>query len=665
MTLKYINHKWLSYLLLLLGIALFSGITSAAPNPQNRPFDLYSALSRVPVGEWETIAYTNYVGVMQTVNLAWPPDSATLTDEQQHAWAGVWQPDFFNLPLEEFGFSTQQIKYVIEARQANDFTLWIEGDFDTLSIAENLQTAFYRRLAEFPVEAYLTDANDQRRRLMPYIAIPNGNTLLIASTQDNLLKLLAIHDGLSNPLIWDDAGLVRLNELNPDLLSAVLRFDTASQGCAIESSRFIAHGLRYNLDNWQYILNIGFPSEALVTNVTTLTNNLENSTYQVNGYKGILGQHTTILNQDVFTGSGSILQFTMALNPTMQQLPFAVATEPNTCLAFSAPPMSAADQTIAFLPDLSGGRVNYTIQFGNVERALFDAGRQTSSITLDDTLTPQQQAALNNTWRTVLVFEDNFEMLFGFSPTAIQQTADLEMNNGEYVRVMWGTFTTAEVEDALIQTGYVAAEQHDGTRIFTLRDTPNSLLDSVAQNVASPADGVLLLTNSITNSRLTIDIYNNTFTTQLLRSRDLILTARALQDATNATLRRFITPLDVGLVCGLPPYRTEAFANVLRNDGWHFIYALGFNNVAIEDPEILAQNLATILESSDYPLQGLGSETFGERVNVLGTRVTVESSITVVVIDMLISGTDQEASYFGQDLAQSSLPPCALGDITQ
>jgi hypothetical protein len=223
-----------------------------------------------------------------------------------------------------------------------------------------------------------------------------------------------------------------------------------------------------------------------------------------------------------------------------------------------------------------------------------------------------------------------------------------------------------EVEAALVNAGYVAVEQYMGTRVYTLRQAPESggvLLRSLTQIAAAPQDGVLLFTNQTAHARRTMDILDGSTQSLLMRSRELVLVSRATEDATNAILRRYINPVVGGLVCNLPPYRAEGFANVLRPDGWHFLYVLGFNRT-LEDAETIAGALADVLESSDYPLQGPGSATLGELSTVTATRWVVENGASMILVDLRVEGTEQQASFFGQDLAQAALPPCALGDIS-
>jgi hypothetical protein len=42
----------------------------------------------------------------------------------------------------------------------------------------------------------------------------------------------------------------------------------------------------------------------------------------------------------------------------------------------------------------------------------------------------------------------------------------------------------------------------------------------------------------------------------------------------------------------------------------------------------------------------------------------VENGAAMILVDLRVEGSEQQASFFGQELAQASLPPCALGDIS-
>lgn len=666
-------HKPLILIALLVGVCSLMPASAQSQGGDLRPFDLLAAFNRIPTGEWETLGFTDLSGTMQTLDQVWPPASAdALTPQQQAAWNGVWQPPLFSLALEPLGFSAFQVEHVAEARRKTQFVLWLEGQFSLSQIAAGLLSARYEALPDFSAESYRATTDDKWREVMPYISLPDGNTLLIASSETGLRSLLNVYDGLATPFGDSDKLLQLLGTVSAPMTSGVLRLDRGSVGCALESSRLVAHGLRYDSETaiWQYHLTIGYPSETVVTNVQGLADSLEFSTYSLPNYDGVIGQHTRIINQILQDDSaGSVLQFNMNLydSPEMPHLPFDLARQTNTCALFSAPPASAMALAATYVPDLSGGRLDLVMRFGNAEQALYNAGLPAESLGSEAPLDERQQIALNSTWRTALVFEKNFTEWFGFSPDKIRQTVELELKQGDYVRILWGDFSVEQIEAALAKTGYVAIEQYAGTRIFTLRNVPQAggfLLSSLTQTAAAPQDGVLIFTNQNTNLRLTLDILNRTFQTTLVRSQDFTLASRALGDATNITLRRFVNPLSGGLVCGLPPYRVEGFANVLRPDGWHFLYVLGFNRV-LDGAEAVAAALAEALESSDYPLQGPGSATFGELSTVYQVETFFASNSTVLLIDLSVFGSDQQASFFGQDLAQATLTPCALGDITQ
>jgi hypothetical protein len=658
-----------SYLcLFLLGLVVFPTLTTA----QNaRQFDLFAALSRVPMGEWETIAYSDFSSTMTDLGEVWTPASdAALTPGQEAGWVGVWKPDLFTLTLEEAGFSAWQVESVVEARVEGRFIIWLEGRFDPSHIAASLPEVNYGPVSDFPAESFQATVAGRWQRLMPYVAIPDGHTLLIAATLDDLRAMLDVYDGQAPALIDNDELLRLLTDVPTSVTSRVVRLNQTPTGCPAEHSQMVAHGLAYISQDatWQYVLDLGFAREVLNTELQQLGNALEYSTWRVLPYDGVAGQHTRIVAQQPHQDdAGTILQFTMNVQPDaeLQHIPFDIAAEPDTCRLFSAPPAAATALAVSRIPDLSGGRLSVTIRYGNAEQALYNAGLNEPLSDPRKILNERQQASLNSTWRTALAFESDFMEWFGFPPQRIHQTIDLTMDNGEYVRVLWGDFTVVEVEAALVKTGYVAVEQYLGTRVYTLRQVPESggvLLSSLTQIAAAPQDGVLLFTNQTANARRTMDILDGSTQSLLMRSRELVLVSRATEDATNAILRRYINPVAGGLVCNLPPYRAEGFANVLRPDGWHFLYALGFNRT-LEDAETIAGALADVLESSDHPLQGPGSATLGELSSVTATRWVVENGASMILVDLRVEGTEQQASFFGQDLAQAALPPCALGDI--
>ncbi|HLA42476.1 MAG TPA: hypothetical protein VJZ27_03515, partial [Aggregatilineales bacterium] len=345
------------------------------------------------------------------------------------------------------------------------------------------------------------------RELMPFISLPDGHTLLIASSEDFLQTILQVYDGLALSVVENDRLLRWLGELTPQMTSGVLRFDQPALGFPIENSRVIVHGLRYDTasDTWKYLLDIGFPSETIITNIGDLVNGLEFSTHHIPPYPGVFGQHTSVTENRLHeSNNGSILQFILSLEPDsgMQYMPFEIARQPNNCDLFSVPPAAAIAQALEFIPDLSVGRVDVNLQFGNVEQALYNAGLENPHSFASASLSERQQVSLNSTWRTALAFENDFSEWFGFPPERILQTVELVVDGGDYVRVIWGEFTTADVIAALSKTGYVAVEQQDATRIFSLRQAPDSggfLLSSLTQTAASPQNGILIFTNQISN----------------------------------------------------------------------------------------------------------------------------------------------------------------------
>lgn len=636
--------------------------------PKNQLPEVYSALSRIPNEEWQTVAYTDFVSLMEAQGEIWPPAESELNQKQQKAWNNAWQPHFLTSDLTRLGFSPYQITQVVEARRESDFILWVEGTFNTLDVALALPALGYEMLPEFPTEAYRANQSEWRG-LMPYIALPGQNILLIASSEANLQTMLTIYDGHMLPIVEQDNLLVLLGEISLKVSSSVLRFDSSSPNCPANSSHLVSHGLRYNNETstWEYVLNLGYPTAIPLANARYLTERLEYSTLRPSFYNGVVGQHTYVLDQRLYEGAGgSILQFVMQLRPDFEALPFDLAEQTNVCAIFSAPDAAAISLALTRIQDLGAARADGTIRYGNVEQALYNAGLNNAHINPTQILTPPQEAALNSTWRTDLAFENEFEGWFGFSPDDIRQVVEMGFSIGDYERIIWGDFTTAQVESALKNNGYVAVEQYNGTRVFILREVPVSgfLLDRLAKIVASPADGILVLSNTLINLHLLMDVLRGEVRSTLPFSRDLLLTTRALQDATNVIIHRFINPRSGGLVCGLPNYRVEAFANVLRPDGWHFLYALGFSG-ARQDGEEIATDLAETLENSDHPLQGPGSTTIGELATVVDTRTIAENDATVVVVEMRVDTTDQQASFFGQDFAQANLPPCALGDINR
>ncbi|MCL4878879.1 MAG: hypothetical protein KJ064_19620 [Anaerolineae bacterium] len=647
--------------LLLIAFALLT------PSIQAEQLEVFSALSRIPVYDWQTIAYTDFAGTMQALGENWPPETSP-NETQRTAWERVWRPEFFSMELPQIGLDPYQVTRIVEARRENEFILWVEGAFNTYDIASALPALAYVLLPDFPNEAYRATGQNKWRDLMPYVALPGRNTLLIASSAGHLQTMLNIYDGHTLPVIQNDTLLLLLGEVSPNMTSSVLRFDHPPATCLTALSRFVAHGQRYDPESqtWQYILNLGFLDRVSIAEVRSLTDKLEYSTMRPASYNGVVGQHTTVLDQHLYeSGSSSILQFVMRLQPGFGALPFDLATQSNTCRLFSAPDAAAVSLGIAQLQDLGAARTDGTIRYGNVEQAFYNAGLNSPVLTPTQILNSAQEAALNSTWRGDLAFENEFEQWFGFPSENIRQAIEMSFSIGDYERILWGDFESRDVETALKNNGYVALEQYMGTRIFFLREAPASggfLLESLAKFAASPRDGMLILSNNLVNIRLSMDVINQQVRSTLPRSRDLLMTTRALGDVTNVIIHRYTNPRSGGLVCGLPPYRVEAFANVLRLDGWHFLYALGFP-VARQDSEEVAAALAKTLENSDYPLQGPGSATLGELASVVSTRVLTETETTVIVVEMLISANDQQASFFGQDFAQANLPPCALGDI--
>ncbi len=651
-------------LILLLSPIGVLGMTPTAPQPQLP--GVYTALSRIPDENWQTIAFTDYTHLMQSLGETWPPEKQPNAVQQQ-AWNTAWQPLFMTL---ELPFSPYQMTHVVEARRDTDFMLWVEGTFNTLAVATALPEHGYERLSTFPIEAYAATPNSTWREIAPYIALPGQQMILVASSELQLQTMLQLYDGHTLPIVRKNSLLNFLSESTSHVSSSVLRFDQPSANCPAEDNQVAAHGLRYDatLGEWQYVLNIGYDHPILLADARYLTERLEFSTTRPSLYDGVVGQHTTITNQRLYeSGTNNILQLTLRLRNEFEALPFDLATQPDLCQLFTAPNAAAVSMGMALMQDLGAARTDGTIRYGNVEQALYNAGLNTPVIRAAQILTPAQEAALNSTWRTDLAFEPNFEQWFGFSPEAIYQTIEMTFSIGDYERIVWGNFTVEEVEAALKANGYVAVEQYLGVRVFILRDVPESggfLLDSLAKIVAVPQDGVMVIANTQVNLHLLMDVLTGAVRSTLPFARDLLLTTRALEDATNVIIHRSVNPVSGGLVCGLPAYRIEAFANVLRPDGWHFLYALGFFGTR-QDGETLAANLAAVLENSDYPLQGPGSATIGELATVVDSRAIAENDGTVIVVEMRIEGSDQQASFFGQDFAQANLPPCALGDIAQ
>src|SRR5690606_5124231 len=146
-----------------------------------------------------------------------------------------------------------------------------------------------------------------------------------------------------------------------------------------------------------------------------------------------------------------------------------------------------------------------------------------------------------------------------------------------------------------------------------------------------------------------------------MRHEETILLAQAMQDATNITLRRYIGLQSNGLICGLPLYKAQAFANVQRHDGWYFLFGVAFPDLPDADP--LTERLAYTLEESDLSMLGPGSASFGDLSSVTNMWQVRDGNMVAVVIELRVYADDQQASFFGQDLAQSSFPPCALGDM--
>lgn len=647
---------------LVLILAVF--ILLSPPTQAEQP-EVFSALSRIPAANWQTIAYTDFVGTMQALGEPWPP-AAQPTPIQQAAWESVWRPQFFSLELP--GFSPYQVTQAVEARREGEFILWLEGTFNTDDIASALPDLGYTPLLEFPTEAYHATSENIWNDLMPYVALPGRSTLLIASSAGHLQTLLDIYDGHLPPVVQQDELLRLLGEVSTGMTSSILRFDHPPANCSTALSRFVAHGLRYNGENqtWQYLLSLGYGSKINITEARSLTDELEFSTLRPSAYDGVVGQYTSVVEQQIYeTSTSSILQFVMRLRPDFEALPFDLASQANTCRIFNAPDAAAIALGLVHIQDLGAARTDGTIRYGNTEQALYNAGLNSPALNPTQILTPAQEAAFNNTWRGSLAFEHEFEQWFGFPAENIRQVIEMSFSIGDYERILWGDFASTDVEAALKNNGYVAVEQYMGTRLFFLRQAPTSggfLLESLAKTAASPRDGVLIFSSSLVNLRLVMDVINQEVRSTLPQSRDLLLTTRALGDATNVIIHRYAAPRSGGLVCGLPPYRVEAFANVLRPDGWHFLYVLGFPT-ARQDAETVTAALAETLDNSDYPLQGQGSTTLGDLAAVVNTRILNDPEATVMVVDMLVNAADQQASFLGQDFAQANLPPCALGDI--
>lgn len=647
-----------------LGLFLLVGWPSTQAQITVTP--LYTALSRVPDQAWQTITYSDVAGSMTAFGTEWPPTEGGATEEQSTVLASIWQPQISNATLSNLGFTVNQVNHVTRAEQDDQFILWLEGNFDPNQIAKRLQTAFYTPLADFPAESYQAVATNAWRQLVPYIALPSNNHILITSSETLLLALLNIHDGRRASLIEDNELMTELSEANATMTSALLRFDHPPSNCPIEDSAVVVHGQRYNADDglWEYLLNIGYDNQTPEWDIDDLAETLEYSIYANEFYSGVLGQHTALQDARPYPANRSrIMQFRLSLAPTLEQLPFEIGTEPDSCQFFRAPPAASADLAVTYVPDISARRVDGIIRYGNVEQALYNAGMSPGDMDNLNDLTMTQAAAQNGTWRTDLVTEGDFEAWFGFPANSIAQVIEFSIQNGEYIRILWGDFDVTATEAALRDTGYVALEQYFGTRVFELRNPPDVggiFLSRLVREAAAPEDGVLVFANNLTNIRLALDIFKERVSPSMLRSPELLLMASAVEDATNVTLRRFANPQSSGLICGILPYNVEAFANVLRPDGWHFIYGLGTSSTVLNVNEAL-ETLSETLENSDYPMQGPGSFTFGERSTVIDARVVAEGTSTMLMVELQVTGNDQEASFFGQDLAQAALPPCALG----
>ncbi len=662
------------YLQSAIGVLVLGILLSGGPAQADTALDLYQVFSRVPSQTWDRISYADYRASMAALDADWPPESSNLTPAQEVGWASAWQPDLLTHDLAPLGFAAYDVYYAVEAREGNSFALWLEGQFNVGSIAERLRAAGYARMPESRVEQYRAPEDSPWRQRAPYIAVPDGRTLFIGGSAVTLQALLDIYDGVLPPLLEDVPLLQRLVEVPPYPTSAILRLDQRTAGCALESSQVMLHGLAYDAERatWQYILNAGYADDMPRNQLGVLANGIEFSTYPIQpAFQGVLGQYTAVASQTLFESrqGDDIAQIIMRLRdaPNVPSLPMWLGRLRDTCALFQAPPAAATTLALSYLPDLSANRLDVLVRFGNAEQALYNAGLDEPIAAFDGDMSAMQRASLDSTWRTVLAYENAFPAWFGFAPQRIQQSVELTLDIGDYVRILWGDFNREGVEDALLDTGYVPIEQYQGARIFTLRETPESggvMLRSLTQTAATPLPGVLIFTNNATNMRLALDIVLGNFSSALLRQRELVLTTQALQDATNAAVRRFVNPVSDGLVCGLPPYRVDALANVLRPDGWHFLYAVGFNSVLPEAETHLA-GLAEALENSDYPMQGPGSETFGQLSEVDSAQIITDGVSTVLLVDLRVAASAQRASSFAQDLPVANLPPCVLGDVTQ
>ncbi len=661
-------------MLMFVSLAMLPGLTpsDAAPAPE---LALNRVFSRVPSLAWDTIGYADYQRTMEKLGTVWPPEQgASLSPTQATGWQSAWKPPLLAQDVTQLGFSPYTLHYAIEARHRTTFALWLEGRFDVGSIAAALDDQGYRRVDTLAVETYQAPEDSIWHQAAGYIALPDGQTLLISNREETLRAMLGLYDGVFPPFVEDNRLLQRLEEITPHPLSGIIRFDQNTTACALVSSRLALHGVYYDAERatWQYLLNVGYDNDAPRDQIGTLADGLEYSVHPTQpAFQGVLGQYTTVLAENLYENPGGIdiMQFRLRLRdtPGIQQLPIFLGQQRDTCQLFRAPPAAATPLALAYLPDLSANRLDVLLRFGNVEQALYNAGLSAPLREADQRLNNLQQTSLNSTWRTVLAYETAFGEWFGFSPQNIEQSVELTLDTDDYVRILWGAFTREQIEDALLATGYVPIEQYQGARIFTLRDIPETggvMLRSLTQTAAAPAPGILIFTNNTTNMRLTVDLINENFRSALVRDPELVLVAQAVGDATHAAVRRFANRVMGGLVCGLPGYRVDALANVLRPNGWHFLYAVGFNT-ALEAPQAQLDALAAALESSDYPLQGPGSETFGQLSEVVATHIITEGTATVLLVDLLVSANAQRASSFAQDLPTANLPPCVLGDITR
>jgi hypothetical protein len=614
------------------------------------------------MGDWQTLAYADYARLWAEHEEA-PPSATDLR------WASVWTPSLFVLEEASLGFSWGQVAFAAEARREEDFALWLDGAFEVHRIVAALQAQGYQALEDFPAEAYYGLEANKAQELAPFIALPDGRTLLIAGTALTLEALLGVYDAATPDMSAQDALLRHYARLTPPPVSALARLDNRSRACPAEASRLVLHGVFYDPERqiWGYQLGLGYALRPLNRDIEALGEALEYSTYIPPAAQGVFGQETSLRRIRLENEPASfwaLYELELAPNrPDLLPLPFELARLPDICPLFQSPPASAFSRALRWMPDLSAGRVGLELRFGNTQQALYHAG------VLDlETLDPARLgenplAAFNATWRTPLAFQSSFEVWFGWPSHRIRQTLDLTLENNAYTRLVWGDFSRLTSEEALSKSGYVALEQYQGARVFLLQTPPpngGSVLASVALYVAVPQDGLLIMANERDNLRFALDIWAREVITAFERNPQMEAAARLLADATNLTLKRFIKTPQTPLICGLPPYRVEAFANVLRPDGWRLIYLLGFES-SPSDPNALAQAIGVALENSTYPLRGPGSATFGELSRVLSVASPQEDGVAFVRVELAIDAPPQTASFFGQDILQTV--PCALANV--